>query len=230
MTTTEPPLHHLTTLYRDSVDQMNELFAEIDSLEKDIAALNPPDVGVAELTPLEKRIDDLITPHEVLLDSLSDALKTAWHANQADVIDKFSTLKERIQKSLTMAVGHGHEAENGPTGLYRLLEDRLFAIYENGEFKSPLRDNDSAMDALERFGIWDLKGYWSLGIISGFSDLEQLDEELKSKSPEERIEMETKYTEEARQHLAELGLTTVRDLKDAYIFSKKSLQEYLALD
>lgn len=199
----EPMQHQLTLFAKEAKHQMEVLFKSISSLENEINALDMNNLGIEDVEPYQSSIEELADEHEALLQAVDNGLKIVWNIDRPDLLEKLSDVKERLSHSLNAAIGHGQE---NPTGLYHLLEKNMFLNIDKN-----LSDDDPAIEALALFGIKSVEDFTEFGLVSNGNNEEE-------------------GLTEAKETLKDLGLATVKDLKDAYIFSKKSLQEYLALD
>jgi hypothetical protein len=90
--------------------------------------------------------------------------------------------------------------------LQALLNQKLFSIYKG------LKDDDSAIDGLANFSVWYLEDYTDVGLLPSNS----------------RLTREALF-QEAKERLQQLNLCTIKDLKDAVIFSRQTLKEFIKL-
>jgi hypothetical protein len=233
----EPLQYHLTLLAHNAEALIQELFDAIAAMEQKIATNNFQDDetdGFVDFLVLN--MEGIELKHELLLETIDKAQQLIWMTSRADLIDQLSTVKEKVQRSLNMAVGqssylHGH-SDRKATGLYLFLEKKLFAIYGNSDDPQDieaLRNEDSAIEGLEKLGIWDYQDYLALGLLPGVSK-KQLEQALSDKA--NQLEKRNKYAQLAKETLSEAGLDTIKDLKECLICSKESLKQYLmfALD
>ena len=90
-----------------------------------------------------------------------------------------------------------------------------------------MKDDEPAVEGLVKFSVWYLKDYWELGLLPGVEKQADLDIDMEKHTEAERAEYREKLFTLARDTLDQVGLSTVGDLKNAFIFSKQTLQEYI---
>lgn len=94
---------------------------------------------------------------------------------------------------------------SAPSELHALLNQKLFSVYRG------LKDDDSAIDGLANFSVWYVEDYIDVGLIL----------------PTTHQKRETLF-QQTRDRLNELNLCTIKDLKEALIFSRQTLKEYIS--
>ncbi len=94
-----------------------------------------------------------------------------------------------------------------PEELQALFNQKLFSVYRD------LKDDDQAIDGLANFSVWYLEDYVDVGLLP-----------LNSQQSEQSRE---NLFKEVRDRLQKINLRTVSDLKEAYIFSRQTLKEYI---
>ncbi len=221
---TEPFQYQLILTCSEFGRRMEELDKMTASIENEIRQLDTTNIGREDLKPILKEIDKLAKAHEDLLAKIDRALSLAWNTERKELINRLGVAKEHCHRLLTTAVGHAMPQ----TGLYAILQTHLNKIYTDVDQESQvLQDEDPAIEALVRFAVWDLNDYALIGLLPEISNLELLKLGAEH-SEQERLEQHRKILQIVRRHLKEYGLATVKDLKQAGIFSKKSLREYLS--
>lgn len=223
--------HHLTLFHHEVMQQFNALNNDLAQIEKEISSMDPLNLGTKDKIAFENLIFNLTLRQQRILSSIDKALSIAWNTDREDIIDDLSSAKEYYQRSMVLYTGHPRIPDKPPTGLYALLENRLFAAYGNPydpKDTLALKESDPAIEALAKFSIWYLSDYFALGLLPSVKDAATLELDPKKFNEVERAEQLRKLFQEAREELAKRGIATVKDLKDASIFSKKSLIEWLA--
>ncbi len=234
---TEAVQHHLTLLTHDTlyvIKQYRTHYLEMKSKIEDLDSLN---LDRQELALFFSKLHDLSCLIEQRGEKISKILNLAWKADRGDLIDQLSLAKEFLQKLSEEEVGHSkllntslqNSYEGSNKGLYNLLEKKLEAVFGNPlDLKNieALKDDESVLEALVRFSIWYLEDYKELGLLPSTSTSVSYDASLPFLDLRESSHQATLFMQ-VRQNLSKLGLTTVKDLKTANIFSKKMLQDYI---
>lgn len=223
---TEPVQHHLTLLGHEINAQFNQTLQEIELFLKNIDFIDTQTLTSQNVNSLFRQIDLFSLVLAKLLDIANKSLGIAWNTRRVDLIDSFSRTKNSCQKILSEEIGQKAPA----TGLYQKLESKLFSIF--GDSTDPtqidaVHDEEPVREALVKFSIWYLRDYWEIGLLPRIKNLEEFDLDLTKNSEEERLQFRQELFEEAQKKLAQLGLLTVKDLKKAHIFSRKTLEEYI---
>jgi len=227
---TEPLQHHLTYLSHDITQITYDLNVAVENLEQQIAHLNLEAITRSDVDALRKQVD---LPAEMLHEALEQtkaALSLAWHTNRLDLIESFSTSREVLEKLQAFHVGHPESPTQHPLGIYAKIESRLHAVYNNprnAQHEGALLDHEPVLEGLAKLSVWYLQDYWEIGLLPTIKSAEQLALDPAKSSEKERNEYKKKLLQAVRQNLESMGLTTVRDLKNTYIFSKKTLREYV---
>lgn len=212
---TESLQHHLMGLYHAAWAKSKELDPNIITLEQEIVALNPLEMGWKEKRAIENKLEELSFEYRQVLVPIDKALSIAWNAALPDLVEKLSEAKEHYQRILSRLIGSPYKNLSFPAmGLYALLEKQLFSVYGNPQNPSDtdaLNDEDPAIEGLTKLSIWYPEDYFALGLI-----------------PAVEITDKDQVVSKAAESLTLLGLRTVKDLKRAAIYSKQSLEEWLA--
>lgn len=225
---TEPMQHQLVLLYHEAVKQTDALEREYAQLESEISTVSPEKLGLADRLIIEDRILSLTTTYQPISASLDKGLGIAWNTGRPDIISNLSSIKERLQRLISMSIGNRSQPNFAASGLYATLEKRLFAAYgdpSNTQDVQALKDEDSAMEGISRLGVWYLDDYLKLGLLPSQQGTEKL--HLEDYDEEERAKYRGQLFLEAETNLKNAGLATVLDLKRASIFSKQALVDYL---
>ncbi len=227
---TEPIQHHLTLFTHEMSNQIQEYTNTIIELENEVQLLNPNSFKRAELDDLLLRIYNASLFAQEELQDTNALLALAWNTNRTDLIEKLSAIKDVYQKFSSYIVGYSRQADENPTGLYAKLESQLLSVYGNPENLHDIeavQDDEPAIEALSKLGIWYLKDYWELGLLPLITKVEKLN--LGPDHTEaEQAAFREKLFDEARKNLEKAGLKSVKDLKKAFIFSRETLREYLS--
>jgi hypothetical protein len=108
------------------------------------------------------------------------------------------------------------------TGLYALLEHTL-----SGIFDSALKDDDAAIEGMTRLSIWHLQDYWEMGLLPSIQHLQELNLNPQKYSEQERWNHQHYLMSLVQQQLERLGIGTVGSLKQAHLYSKSLLKDYI---
>jgi hypothetical protein len=225
---TEPIQHHLTLLSHEINIRFNQTLREIELYQSNINLIETHLLTSQNIDPLIHQIDSFSLTLKELLDMANKALAIAWNTKRLDLIDSFSRMKNGCQKILSEEIG----LKIPVTGLYEKFENKLFSIFGNSNDSTQMdaiKDDEPAREALVKFSIWYLRDYWEVGLLPEIKDFNKLDLELAKLSEEQRSVYRQELFEEAQKNLSQLGISTVKDLKKARIFSKRTLEEYIQL-
>lgn len=227
---TEPVQHQLTTLSHQMEREIEKGENGIDLLYERVDRFNPEEIGLYDVREVIKEIELFQEFFELLYSKSNKALAIAWNTKRLDLIESLNKVKDACHKFVLYGLGaraNGHETSSG---LYHLLEEKLFEIYGNSldpNDTEAVRDQEPAVEGLVKLSIWYLRDYWDIGLLPEVADKESLDLDLEKHSETERVKYREELFSKAQTNLATIGFTTVKDLKTHYIFSKKSLQEYI---
>lgn len=227
---TEPVQHRLTILSHEMSNQIKEIERELDLLDEEIEQLDINTLSREDVFELQHRFEIYAKFFENKIQCANKALAIAWNTNRLDLIESLNKIKDSCQKYNLYGIGQPHSQESSATGLYKKLEGKLFSVYgkpdENMD-REALYDSEPAIEALVKFSLWYLRDYWEIGLLPTICNVEDLDVDLQKYSETERVLHREKLFKEAKENLEKIGLKTVLDLKNAYIFSKKTLQGYI---
>lgn len=225
---TEPVQHHLTLLSHELANGIKDHEIRLFSISREIDLLNINELGRNEAQEMANRIDELSLSFHHLLEKTNIVLALAWNSNRLDLIESLNTTKDHCNKSLIYAIGNKHVTNS--QGLYTALNQRLFRVYSDPlhpETVESLREEEPAIEGLSKLEVWYLRDYLDLGLLPGIHKPEELDLDLSKHTEAERMEHRERLFALARKTLEKLGLKTVNNLKDANIFSKKTLKEFI---
>jgi len=223
LASSEPLQHHLTMAGHDLQQQIFDCELQIGGLTNEIAALETTQMGRSDLQAIESKIADAAKGLQELTLVVNKSLAIAWNTSRIDLIETLSHTKERAESLLAHGIGRKRCDEHHSSGLYAKLEERLFHIYSNGNAFENLKDEEPAIEAIAKFSIWYLKDYWEIGLLP---HIKQLDESESRPLQEKQHEQEA-LLQQVNINLKQLGLKTLSDLKQARIFSKQSLSEFI---
>lgn len=221
LASTEPLQHHLTMMSHDLELQIREAEAAIENLGNEIEGLDIANMGQEDVASLERTIEGPANKLRALLPVCRRALTLAWNTTRLDLIEALSRSKERAESLLANAIGERRSKKGEATGLYKLLESRLFRVYMGEEIIDELKDHEPAVEGLAKFSIWHPKDYQEIGLLPQHYSCD------KSKACGKAEADEALFCQ-ISENLKNIGLETLSDLKKARIFSKKSLREFIS--
>lgn len=227
---TEALQHKLTLFLHDwklNLDKFSTIFEEI---KKEIEDLSLENLHKKEIFSIKGKIDTLGDQIEDGVHTLNNALLIAWNTKRVDLIENLSHLKDQFLRLNASYVGNPKYNDQVSSGLYKILEEKLDQVYSLKESKEKLlllSGNVPAIEALATLGIFYLEDYWKLGLFSEIPTLKELRQILRKKNHEEKSLFLEELMDKAEKKLKTLGLTNVDSLKEANIFSKNMLSEYI---
>lgn len=228
---TSEPLHHqLTVFCHETTSKLANDAKRVERLEKEIEALDIEGLGRQDLKAMWTQIEEIKNDYMGILKETNKALALAWNTNREDIIDKLNYIKDNCQKVMMFSIGHLPTQDYASSGLFLKLEERLSSVYGNPKNihdSEALEDDEAAIDALLKFSIWQLQDYWEIGLLPEIESIKALDLDSSKYSERERANYREKLFNLAQANLAKIGIATVKDLKNAQIFSKKTLYEYI---
>lgn len=227
---TEPIQHHLTTLTHELESEIEKGEAGIDKLYEKVDRFHSEEIGLHDVKEVIKEIELFQNFFEQLFNKSNKALAIAWNTKRLDLIESLSKIKGACQKFVLYGLGSPPNDQQIATGLYQLIEEKLFEVYGNSldaDDAEAVRDSEPAMEGLVKLSVWYLRDYWEIGLLPHIDNKESLDLNLETHSEIERVRYREDLFTKAQNNLSLLGLTTVKDLKENFIFSRKSLQEFI---
>ena len=218
---TEAVQHHLTLVVNELTTKLNPYQAKLALKNKELQTLPLEDIGPREIQDVQKSISLILDEGMHFVTLANYALAIAWNTLRLDLIEQISQLKEQYQKIIGQDGGLPRNDGQEPTGLYAAFERRLNSIFSdagpNAQI-SLLPDQTPAMEALVKFGVWYLPDYSDIGLLPKIAGKKQID----LRQGQEKLYLEV------NQKLADIGLTTLQDLRLAGIYSKKALKDYIS--
>jgi hypothetical protein len=225
---TEPVQHHLTLLSHELTNQIKDLEIQMSKVSLEIEHLNTNEISRTQAQEFYNRIDEFSLTFHHLLQKTNLVLALAWNTYRLDLIESLNVTKDHCNKSLHLGIGNKQNS-NEP-GLYSQLKRRLFRVYgdvDESDNIDALHEDEPAIEGLSKLEVWYLRDYLELGLLPGVEKPEDLDVDLSKHTESERMKHREKLFALAKQTLGKMGLSTVNDLKEAHIFSKKTLREYI---
>ncbi|NGX41787.1 MAG: hypothetical protein K940chlam7_00061 [Chlamydiae bacterium] len=227
---TEPIQHQLTTLSHEITRQIEQMENEIDIFASEIDRLEIDTLSREDVSEMFHRIHLYAEFFQRLFNKTNIALSIAWNTKRLDLIEALNHVKDSCQKYSVYGVGKPTAGSSPATGLFANLEGTLFKIYGDPEDPNDLeavQDKEPAMEALAKLSVWYLRDYLELGLLPEVKNREDLDLDMKTHTENERAEYREKLFSKVKQNLGLIDLLTVRNLKSHYIFSRKTLEEYI---
>lgn len=216
----EPVQHYLVITSHEINFKINEFDLIIASLEQQINHIDISQLESADLIDIETKIADLASDCENYLKLTQKALILAWNSNRLDLIDNLSHAKETLQR-------YHDKGIYGTTGLYQHLQNHLASVFGSNPWDvETLKDEEPAIEGLAKLSVWFLQDYWEIGLLPEIKDISFL--ELTSQhSEKERTQYRIDLFKKVQKRLDSLGLSTVKNLKDAGIYSKEELRRFI---
>lgn len=209
----EPIQHQLLILSHTIQSKLDEIHIQLSLLVNNIILLSNKKNTLEEIHKFISRIENNRQAYLEQIALIDEALSLAWNSSRKDLIEIFGNLKEHCLTSLQLHVGGPRSGMRPPFGCYMVLETELGNLFGDPEDPlktTSLRDHEPAIEALTALGIWNGKDYHAHHLLT--------DEELNQLSEEAKIEL-------VSSRLNSIGLKTVADFKEKYIFTKSLLKE-----
>ena len=227
---TEPVQHHLTTLTHEMEREIEKGEKGIDGLYERVDQFKTEEISLSDIREVIREIEIYQIFFDKLFVKSNKALAIAWNTKRLDIIESLNRVKDACHKFVLYGLGIPSVGQEMPSGLYQLIEEKLFEVYGNcmdPNDSEAVRDSEPAVEGLVKLSVWYLRDYWDIGLLPDVKDKNSLDLDLDKYSETERVKYREELFSKAQNNLAALGLTLVRDLKDNFIFSKKTLQQYI---
>lgn len=221
---TEPVQHQLTMLTHEITHPLPHVLDQLDHLAADIALL--PVAASKDPAVLKRQLKEQAHWHKSTLEMINKILTLAWNSNRPDLIDKLSHAKEWCQRTLSHTIGQPKTPFGQASGLFAKLDENLAAVFSPGAIDAA-DDDEPAIEGLSKFSLWYLKDYHQIGLLPQIRDPDALDLDPATHSEQERLQHREKLLEAVQQNLAKMGLATVKDLKQAGIFSAEDLKAHI---
>lgn len=219
----EPIQHHLNTLSHEMSVEMTIYDAMIKDLYEQILKLDFSIAKRKDIQEIHSKMNELVENLEKTLICIEHALTITWNTNRVDLIEKFTMIKEHLLKTINFSIGQPSDSALKES-LYGTIKKSIDAFYSQSN--EALEDNDLAIEALARFSIWYAEDYADIGLLPEAKDLVS----SSKMSENEWVTAQIKLNTLVQEQLKKQGLVTVKDLKEAYIFSKESLKEFLEMN
>lgn len=223
----EPLLHHLTLLVREIDNDIEQAAIEAVRFGDELETLDLTALNTARSNALFSSIDQMAAQTQQVIEILQNAQRLAWVADRADLIDDLSKAKDRAHKTLLYIAGDGEADFATPQNLHSHLKKKINALFSNADDQGGvtfMHDEQPALDAIVKFSVWYLNDYEEIGILPRGS-MRKLE---NARNEEEKQAIRKALFDEASANLSKAGLNTLHDLKQARLFSKAALKEYLS--
>jgi hypothetical protein len=220
----EPVQRHLTVISREFTKELEQHDLASLAFRNALQQLDSEGLGVADIELLLKKIESIVSSYSKLLSSIIPALSIAWNTGRPDLVNNLSILKERCQRSAEDYAGI--REDNLHDALKRLI-NVSFGDENDASDIEALHNDEPATEALAKFNIWYPQDYFEIGLIPQIKSAEELDLDSSKYDEEKRTSYRNRLLGIGQKNLELLGLKTVKDLREAGIFSKKTLAEYI---
>lgn len=224
---TEPVQHHLTLLAHELTAEVANCSMSLSSLEQEIENIDLSNIDLFQIETEEQKIKTQLAHCFSIQNTASKALAIAWNTNRMDIIEKLSKIKEQSQKFIGQIIGVPRSAASEPTGLFASFEKHLDSVFNTGNDTASLSNEEPVTEALVKFSVWYLRDYWEIGLLPEIKNLNFLELDPTAHTEKECNEYRENLFATAEQHLERLGLFTLCDLKQAKIYSKKALKDFI---
>ena len=210
---TEPLQHQLSLFIHENQCYIDDMESRCLQKQVDITLLQPEIMTQSDARTFLREIDSLTVETAILSKKTDKALILAWSSNRTDLISTLTRHKEAFVRLQNHCIGH----KTVPvSGLFALFFEKLFFLYGDSETIDSARDDEPALEGLSRFSLWDIEDYELAGLLPPSKKKIPLSSEQKAK-----------LLDIVQKKLETRGLNTVKDLKEALIFSEPSLIEFL---
>lgn len=227
---TEPVQHHLTLLIQELTADMAKCGMRLAIMESELETLDLSEIETSQIADQERKIELLRESLLSIQFTTGKALALAWNTNRMDLIDKLSKLKEQSQRFIQAVIGSPRSASTEPSGLYAALEKRLDSVFGNSDahlHTEALQNDEPVIEALVKFSVWYLHDYQEIGLLPQLDNAGPLELDVSNHSEQERLEYREKLFAIVERNLQSLRFFTLADLKQAKIYSKKALKNYI---
>jgi hypothetical protein len=224
----EPLQHHLFVLERTLSKEFLNCCQYFENLADFLKSGDLTKLNREAITNIYTSIENLEGRTNLILLVLNYGLALAWNSDRLELIENLGHLKERAQRFLLEEVGRKTSLERQSSGLWKRLEAKVDAIFNevNNDDTQILMPNETpALEALSKFSLWYLQDYHEIGLLPDIelSEIKTLVAKNTKKNQQRRAELIAKI----ETKLSQLGLNTLEDIKEAKIFSKQLLIDYI---
>lgn len=219
----EPLQYHLMQVVHEGESLFEKCAMEIEKYQIGLKDIQVQDLSCEDLQQMINLIDEIRIPLLDYLERTNAALSIAWGTEQVDLIEKLSTIHERVHNLLAQYVGHRSSDLLPRTGLYRELHTALSNIFDTA-----LKDEDRSVEGLTRLRIWHLQDYWDLGLLPQISNPRELDLDSDKTADKLNPFNHSLLFSQIQKQLELLKIGTIGDLKRENLFSKSLLRAYIA--
>ncbi len=213
--------HHLHLISKRLTFELESFESELYLLKNEIVSATNEILVQDQHKVFRKLIDVTLKKGQHLIDITNNALIIAWNTFRADLIETLSANKEKAQR-LMQSISSDKSNKN----LFALLENSLNSVFSDAiadGLIDALADDTPAIEALGKLNIWYHQDYIDIGLLdessveSGRENGSLADQQKKN---------EVIYSQVVAS-LKAVGLHTLKDLKEAKIYSKQNLKQYL---
>lgn len=222
---TEPIQHHLSLITSELIRRFNDLCEQIRAKELEVETIELKMVSSKNIEDLYAQFENFNKEGKSILSLTGRALAIAWNTNRTDLIQDLGRIKELCQKCLIESIGKTETTETPSTGLYQLIDKNIKQLFSDQDSSGHLifmKDSTPALEALVKFSVWYIQDYAEVGLLPvanlKASDLDN----------EEYLNNRDQLFTAVESNLGKMGLKTLLDLKNAKIFSKKALKEFVS--
>lgn len=225
---TEVIQHHVSLLIIQIQKEFLEFCQILSKKEEFIAQMDFNLMDQKEIQDLMDSIKSFQNEAKALLELANRILTITWNTNRIDLISEIGTIKESCQRALVEIIGTIETTgEELSSGIWETLRKRINHLFSDKDCNGNLnlmKDSTPALEALIKFSIWNIQDYFEVGLLPfknsplSFPFTDQEKESLKHR---EQLFLD------AENHLNQIGLKTLLDLKKAQIYSKKALKQYI---
>lgn len=228
---TEALQHKLTLLLHDLREEHVALIEVCEEIRATIEKIQLDNISKIEILAIKDQIDSIDHLIERRLFMVNNALTLAWNSNRLDLIDGLGDLKDAYLRASCNLIGHAKDQNKASNGLYKILDDRLDQVYSIKDGYQnrlmPFLDKEPAREALTSFGVFYIEDYWELGLLPKLSSLKEFKDIIHKATSEDKIVYLQGLLTQVDISLEKLGLVDVKSLKDAGIFSKEMLKDFI---
>lgn len=191
--------HHLTLLIHRMEKERDEILLALQALEQMIDSFDPAISSQDAIGAIHHALAECERRLAHAFSLIQRTLEIAWSTGNMELIDNLNKVHLSLQRIRAFT----------PKDLTELLKKKIFAVY-TADSKA-LKDEDPAIDGLANLAVWYREDYIQVGLLPKTADADQ-----------------EKVFKQVKENLTKLGLHTVQDLKNSWIYSKESLKSFVA--